>query len=234
MTMASNSEESDDLVLVCVDGEVKAHRSIMAARSPAFEAMLESEMKEKRSGRVKVNDFGINIVKAMVQFIYTAKIDEEIEDIVELMKIGDKYLIKSLVDDCGRKLAKAISKENVLDLGAVADSFSAEDLLKSCANFVLKNLEVLGDDLEKLPKDSPIFLKSIVCCLKDGHIGNNLKHVQVSRFAAHVLGDTTNTRDSGSIRDMARLNSLGLPNSGAWLNVPPSPCFILLDISSGC
>ena len=32
-----------------------------------------------------------------------------------------------------------------------------------------------------------------------------------------------NTRDSGSMRDMARINSLGLANSGSWLNVLPSP-----------
>ena len=31
------------------------------------------------------------------------------------------------------------------------------------------------------------------------------------------------TRDSGSTRDMARLNSLGLDKAGAWLNVIPSP-----------
>ena len=29
--------------------------------------------------------------------------------------------------------------------------------------------------------------------------------------------------DSGSIRDKARLGSLGLPNAGSWLNVVPSP-----------
>jgi len=54
-------EESGDLVLVCADGEVKAHRNIMAARSPTFKAMLESEMEEKRSGRVEVKDFGKSI-----------------------------------------------------------------------------------------------------------------------------------------------------------------------------
>lgn len=175
------SEESGDLVLVCGDGEVKAHRSIMAARSPAFKAMLESEMEEKRSGRVEVKDFGIKIVKAMVKFIYTAKIDEENEDLdlVELMKIGSKYFIKSLVEECGRKLARDISKDNVLDLGIVADLFSAEDLLKSCANFLIKNLVVLGDGWENLLKDSTMFL-NIVRCLKDSL--RNLECVHVSRF----------------------------------------------------
>ena len=33
----------------------------------------------------------------------------------------------------------------------------------------------------------------------------------------------THTTNSGSVRDQARLNSLGLANSGVWLNVLPSP-----------
>jgi len=118
-------------------------------------------------------------VKAMVQFVYTAKIDKGIEDIVGLMKIGDKYLIKSLVNECGLKLAKTISKDNVLDIGIVAESFKAEDLLNSCANFVLKNWEVLGDGWEKILKDSPMFF-NIVRCLKDSL--RNLQCVNVSRF----------------------------------------------------
>jgi len=157
----------------------------MSARSPAFKAMLESEMKEKRSGRVEVKDFRKNIVKAMVQFIYTAEIDEEIEDLVELMKIGNKYLIKSLVDECGVELAKDISKDNVMDLWKVADSFSAEDLLKSCAKFAINNLEVLGDGWEKLLKDSPMFL-SLVRCLKEEDVVSlrSQQCVHVSRFAS--------------------------------------------------
>ena len=44
------------------------------------------------------------------------------------------------------------------------------------------------------------------------------------RIDAHNLQNfLTHTRDSDSVRDVARLNSLGLPNSGAWLNVQPSP-----------
>jgi len=178
-----NTEESGDMILVCGDGEVKAHRNIMSARSPAFKAMLESEMKEKKSGRVEVKDFGKSVVKAMVQFIYTAEIDEEIEDIVELMKIGNKYLIKSLVNECGLRLAKDISKDNVLDLEIVADSFSAENLLKSCANFAVNNLEVLGDGWEKLLKDSPMFLCLLRCLKEEDVISLRLQQcVHVSRF----------------------------------------------------
>jgi len=183
--LQKSDNESGDLTLVCCDGEVKVHRNIMAARSPIFNVMLEMDMVEKASGRVEVKDFGKSSVKAMTKYIYTAQIDATLEDdIVELMKIGHKYLIKSLVDECGKKLSKEISKDNVLKLGVLADTFSVDNLLKSCAKFVLGNMEVLGDDWEKRLEDSPMFLMSIVRCVKeeedDGVIQHNI--LRVSRF----------------------------------------------------
>jgi hypothetical protein len=82
VSFLQSSDESAGLtmVLVCSDGEVKVHRSILSARSHAFYAMLESDMKEKRSGRVEMKDFEKSVVEAMAKFIYTAKIDGKFED----------------------------------------------------------------------------------------------------------------------------------------------------------
>jgi len=66
-----------------------------------------------------VKDFEKNIVEAMVQFVYTGQIDEKFEDLVNLMKIGHKYMIKSLVEECSKKIARGISKETVLELAVV-------------------------------------------------------------------------------------------------------------------
>ena len=40
------------------------------------------------------------------------------------MKVGHKYLVQSLVVECGKKVARGISKENVLELGVLADTLS--------------------------------------------------------------------------------------------------------------
>ena len=197
LSFLQSSDESADLtlVLVCSDGgEVKVHRSILSARSPTFYAMMESDMKEKRSGRIELKDFEKNIVESMVQFIYTAKIDEKFEDFVDLMKIGHKYMIKSLVEECSKKIARGISKENVLELGVMADTYSVEDLAKSCAEFVVANMEVLGDDWEKQLKESPMFLISILRCVKDEDVVIQNKGIvrcqdhtlRVSRFVGEV------------------------------------------------
>jgi len=167
--LASLLESSDksDLTLVCCDGEVKVHRAIMAARSPAFNAMLESEMIEPITGRIEVKDFGISVVKAMAQFMYTAKIDEEFKEVVELLKIGNKYLIMSLVEECCKMLVQEISKDNVFELGMMAETLFVKDLLKSCAGFVADNWEEISDVWEEKLKNSPLFLMSIIKTMKE-------------------------------------------------------------------
>ena len=114
---------SSDLTLVCQDGEVKVHRLIMSGRSPVFNSLLKSDMQEKTSGAVKIEDFKIDVVRAMVNYIYTARIEDTFDDIVNLMKIGHKYLINTLVEDCSKMLIKSITVSNVLELGAIAEVF---------------------------------------------------------------------------------------------------------------
>ena len=115
-SLLQNASKSD-MTLICPGGgEVKVHSLIMATRSPVFDSMVKSDMEEMASGIVKINDFDIGVVKALVNYIYTAKIEHDFEDIIDLLKIGAKYLIKSLVEDCSKKLANLITVVTFLSL----------------------------------------------------------------------------------------------------------------------
>ena len=82
----------------------------------------------------------------MVLYMYTATIEDEFDDVVALMKIGTKYFIQALVDDCSKKLCGQISVMNVIDFGVVAEIYSVQGLHESCAQFVSDNIDVLEDD----------------------------------------------------------------------------------------
>jgi len=182
------TSSGSDMTLVCSDGgEVRVHSLIMTARSPVFSGMLGSGMIEPRSGRVEVKDFASSVVEAFVQYIYTAHIiGEEFEDIVELMKIGHKYMVKALVDDCGKKLTQMISKSNVLSLGAVAEKLSCEELLQSCAQLVARNVEakVLVRGLENELKGTSIFLEKVINSMKS----LRAREATVTRFQTLAVG----------------------------------------------
>jgi len=211
---------SSDLTLVCPDGEVQVHRLMMSARSTVFSRLLNSDMEESSSGIVKIGDFKIDVVKAMVQYIYTAKIDDTFEDILNLMIIGDKYLIQSLVDDCGTKLSDSLSESNVLGLGAAAEVYSVQTLLDSCAQFVAENLDVLESDWKEELKNSPKFLMRILELLKIALS----KLPEVSRFGSvdwrwECKGVRTDAI-SVKISCDATLTSIGLYGANTICSIP--------------
>ncbi|XP_078234084.1 speckle-type POZ protein-like [Pogona vitticeps] len=59
---------------LCVGGqEFRAHKAILAARSPVFSAMFEHEMEESKKNQVNIKDIKPEVFKEMVHFIYSGK-----------------------------------------------------------------------------------------------------------------------------------------------------------------
>merc|ERR1719154_327416 len=149
--------------------------------------MLRSDMIEKKSGTIIINDFGIVIVKKMVRFIYTAKIENEsLENLKNLLVIADKYQISSLIDVCSKKLADKLSTENVLELAAFGETHSANLLVEACANNFADNLCILDHNWEKELKASPLFLTKVLGALKRSNPG-----FTVSRFSSTSTDEWT-------------------------------------------
>eukprot|EP00092_Neocalanus_flemingeri_P025125 GFUD01027243.1.p1 GENE.GFUD01027243.1~~GFUD01027243.1.p1 ORF type:complete len:362 (+),score=88.00 GFUD01027243.1:70-1086(+) len=155
-----------DITIQNQGGQISVHSVILSARSPVFRNMLKNDMEEKKTGIIKIEDFEINVVKAMVNYIYSAKIDENFDDMRALVRIGAKYQIQSLVDKCCKLLISSISSTNVVDLGVLAETYSFQAMLKKCAEFIADDLDSLGEDWEEKVKKSPVLLLHILKCLK--------------------------------------------------------------------
>eukprot|EP00092_Neocalanus_flemingeri_P022825 GFUD01024749.1.p1 GENE.GFUD01024749.1~~GFUD01024749.1.p1 ORF type:complete len:353 (-),score=50.13 GFUD01024749.1:67-1077(-) len=173
---------TSDVTITCHDGQVPAHGLILSARSPVFSIMLNSDMLEKETGIIKIEDFKVSVVQAMLHYLYTAKIedtfDDTFDDFKDLLMIGDKYQIPSLVEACSKKLLPTISRSTALELGTFAETYSAHSLVDKCAEFLSENLDVLNKNWKEDVKKSPLFLASILGCVKSAHF------LEVSRFGS--------------------------------------------------
>lgn len=80
-----------DVSLMLADGKTfKAHKVILAARSPVFGAMFEHEMEERKNGRVQILDVESDVFREVLQFIYTGKTSKLNEMAPELLAAADK------------------------------------------------------------------------------------------------------------------------------------------------
>jgi speckle-type POZ protein len=67
-------------VTFCVDGQLfHAHRCVLAARSPVFEAELLGPMKKKPTQHIKIEDMEPSIFEVLLHFIYTDSLLDDSE-----------------------------------------------------------------------------------------------------------------------------------------------------------
>lgn len=131
-----NSDCFSDFEIVCDDREIPVHRLMLAAYSPVFMRMLETQMIETATKEVKIADIRGKVMFEFVRFIYSDKI-EDFEDVaVELLDAAEKYEIKELKVKCIRYLNENLSTDTVFDTLMLADQYDAEGLLGDCIKFI--------------------------------------------------------------------------------------------------
>jgi len=134
------NDDLSDCKLVCGGQEISCHVVILAARSPVFAAMMATPLKERETKEICIDDFTIEIVKELVNFIYTGKVTNIEENAAELLKIADKYQIQQLKDTCVKKLIKDTNVENCLYHAELGILFRVDDLQSTAVTYAVKNI----------------------------------------------------------------------------------------------
>jgi hypothetical protein len=77
-----------------------------------------------------------------------------VEDVIELLKLGDQYILEHLKSICERFIFKYVDLSNVVTLYKLAESFNAVELREFCFKFMLKHYEtlVLKQEGEEVPE----------------------------------------------------------------------------------
>ena len=98
--------ELGDVDLECADGvKVKAHRSVLALRSPVFEAMFfgsNGGFLESKSNRVDLGDFSSETVKVFVRYLSTKTAPDSSRLNPDFFALHHKYDINMAINDLWR------------------------------------------------------------------------------------------------------------------------------------
>nr|CAB3266537.1 speckle-type POZ protein B [Phallusia mammillata] len=120
-----------------VDGnEYKAHKAVVAARSPVFRAMFEHEMEESKLNRVEIPDISHEVFKEMLSFLYTGTSPNLDEMAADLLAAADKYALERLKVMCEESLCSNLSVENVAEILILADLHNASQLKEMAIDFI--------------------------------------------------------------------------------------------------
>uniref|UniRef100_A0AC34G815 BTB domain-containing protein n=1 Tax=Panagrolaimus sp. ES5 TaxID=591445 RepID=A0AC34G815_9BILA len=162
-------ERNDKDFVILVEGkEIQVHKLILASRSPVFEKMFATKMKESAENKVEIIDFSFTVVEAAIFMCYEKPFNSilTIDEYMLLLQFFDKYNIDSLKDKIELHLIGEINESNVCRLVNSSLLSNSPKLYEKCGIFLKNALEnnTPVSDMEYLDKDLAInLLKNVFC-----------------------------------------------------------------------
>ena len=155
-----------------MDNHFQVHKLVLAAHSPVFEAMFNSDSNEAIENQMEIVDFDFDIVKLAIELIYDRQIPTlTMEQKMDVLKFFDKYDVRKLKvgthsrnsvklqfnfqDSMEASLAEVISFKTVCQITEFAFSFNSTNLQQRCEDFLVASdrMNLAVEDLHLLDKD---------------------------------------------------------------------------------
>lgn len=163
-------EGSSDITVLCQDNSIRVHKLILSARSPVFKAMLTSDMIERTQGVINIEDASVEVVRQMVRYMYTAKVEHDFDRIKELLVLANKYQVLELVNYCSSRIFESLSEDNALEIGMFGEMHNSEVLINRCAKYICYDMtDSLAEDWMDKIQESPKLMLQIIKNLRDVH-----------------------------------------------------------------
>jgi len=176
--------------------EIKAHKLILALVSDVFEKAFYGGLQD--DGIIEIKDATKESFEAMINFIYTKETNVSVygfEMLCSMYYLADKYNIDALKKETLQAIkTKNISADNVLNVGVLADQYSAHE-----------------ESTETLYKAATKYLRKMF----DGQL------IKAIDFFAEIDADTSPSLCRSAAKMMARLKTIP---PAVCSNCKASPC----------
>ncbi|KAK4431716.1 BTB/POZ and MATH domain-containing protein 3 [Sesamum alatum] len=149
-----DAELGCDIIFQVGEESFKAHKLILAARSPVFRAQFFGLVGNPNTEKVELEDVEPSIFKALLQFIYSDELPDFHEIIgststssaimmQHLLAAADRFGLDRLKQLCEAKLCEEVSADTVATTLSLAEQHHCPQLKAICLKFAATNLGVV-------------------------------------------------------------------------------------------
>eukprot|EP00747_Dinoflagellata_sp_TGD_P179951 gnl/TRDRNA2_/TRDRNA2_31612_c0_seq1.p1 gnl/TRDRNA2_/TRDRNA2_31612_c0~~gnl/TRDRNA2_/TRDRNA2_31612_c0_seq1.p1 ORF type:complete len:529 (+),score=64.97 gnl/TRDRNA2_/TRDRNA2_31612_c0_seq1:52-1638(+) len=120
---------SADVTFIVNSEAIMAHRVILQARSDYFCRMFTSEFVESRPGaKIDIQDATPEAFKLMLRYLYTGCIEFDAADVIQVMRLADRYGLTEVYEQCHACCKRNISVENCISWLIQANEYGLASL----------------------------------------------------------------------------------------------------------
>ncbi|CAH3189145.1 unnamed protein product, partial [Porites evermanni] len=151
LNIQRRNEHSCDLILEVGSGDdqarLKAHRNVLCAASPFFYNALNTEMKEKKEGVIRLEEASKGLMEDILEYLYTGHVYISERNAVDLLAMADYLIIPSLKVKSCELISQSMSHTNCLLFYYAAMRYQCTGLQERTRNFIFANfMSVTGTD----------------------------------------------------------------------------------------
>lgn len=135
-----DGDSSYDVEITCDENTFHVHKNILSCRSKVFAAMLQSNMVEGISGKIKVHDIKATVLRVFLRYLYTGIVPQFDVDIAkELYEVGDQFAVEELKDACSQFLSSHLTQNNSYEILVLADRHGDYNLRSNVIAYIVHN-----------------------------------------------------------------------------------------------
>jgi len=127
-----------DLTLICKgdgkDVDVPCHAVILTSACKYFHGMLLGDVdnEEKKTMKIVIDDATEKQMEAILKYVYTREFDVDVNDVVGVWILANKFLLEDLQVECESMIMKNINSENVNDIKKIAEMVQSKRIIELC------------------------------------------------------------------------------------------------------
>ena len=137
-----------DVHLVAEGAKFPAHRVVLAAASPYFQAMFTGGFKENQMSEITLNDTSSEGLKGVLDTIYTGELLLSAENVCDIIPLANQLQLNEIVEHCGIFLSQNVSTHSCLSFLCVAEKYDLQEAVDICNKFVLENFDTVSQSTE--------------------------------------------------------------------------------------
>jgi len=118
---------------------LKAHRIVLCAASPFFYNALNSEMREKKEGVIRLKDASKALMEEVLEYMYTGHVDITEQNAYELMAVADYFIMRSLKLLSSKFIEQTLSISNCIMVYYSSVKYQCAELQERARSFILAN-----------------------------------------------------------------------------------------------
>ena len=138
------NEHFCDVILEVGSGDhqarLKAHKIVLCAASPFFYNALNSDMKEKKEGVIRLEEINKAVMEQVLEFVYTGRVvDVTQHNAFDLLEVAEFFVIPSLKAVSSKFISQTLSSSNCLLAYYSAERYHCPELQKEARDFAFAN-----------------------------------------------------------------------------------------------